>query len=144
MTKVAFLVAVLGPVVSLGFAFVQGQTTPKTTWDGVYTEAQAKRGEELYSQACAGCHAPDLSGADAAPSLTGTAFNAEWNDLSVADLADRIRTTMPADAPGSLSRQQYVDIVTFILAKDGFPVGPSELPAQDDSLKQIKIATQKP
>jgi S-disulfanyl-L-cysteine oxidoreductase SoxD len=116
----------------------------KTTWDGVYTEAQAKRGETGYAQACASCHGPDLSGVDAAPSLTGPEFLAEWNDQTVDDLFERARTTMPADAPGSLSRQQYIDIVAFVLAKNGFPTGETELPTVNPPLKEIKIVAQKP
>jgi mono/diheme cytochrome c family protein len=133
--KLAIVFLVAGPAMMLALA----QDRPKTTSDGIYTDAQAKRGETLYSQACASCHGPDLSG-DAAPSLSGDGFSAGWNDLSVADLADRIRTTMPADAPGSLSRQQAVDLVSFILSKSRFPAGQTELPAQDEVLKQIKIA----
>ena len=120
------------------------QETSKSTWDSVYSEAQAGRGEALYSQSCASCHAPDLTGVDAAPSLTGPGFNSGWNDLTVGDLLERIRTTMPADGPGSLTRQQYVDVVAFLLAKDGFPAGPTELPTQTEALKQIKIVVQKP
>jgi mono/diheme cytochrome c family protein len=120
------------------------QDAPKTTWDGAYSEAQAKRGEALYSTSCASCHAPDLSGIDAAPSLTGSEFNAGWNDLTLDDLFERMRTTMPADGPGSLERQQYADILSFILMKDGFPAGSGELPPQNQTLKGIKFVAQKP
>lgn len=127
---------------AVGVAALQaGQS--KTTWDGVYTEAQAKRGETLYSQSCASCHGPDLAGLDTAPSLTGPEFNASWNDMPVDDLFERVRTTMPADAPGSLNRQQYADIVAFLLAKDNFPAGSAELPPENAALKEIKIVAQK-
>jgi mono/diheme cytochrome c family protein len=116
----------------------------KTTWDGVYTEAQAKRGEAAYSKTCAGCHGPELMGIDTAPSLTGPEFNAGWNDLSADDLAERIRTTMPGDAPGSLSRADVADLMAFIFAKDHFPAGSDELPSTSEQLKQIKILAQKP
>ena len=116
----------------------------KTTWDGVYSEAQAKRGETAYGQACAPCHGPDLGGVDSAPSLSGPEFLAGWNDQTLDDLFERIRATMPADAPGSLSRLQYVDIVAFILAKNGFPAGQTELPPLNPSLKEIKLVSQKP
>ena len=136
----------MGGMILLGstVVFAIAQDKPKTTWDGVFTDAQAKRGEAQYSQSCSSCHSPDLTGGDSAPSLTGPDFNASWNDLSVGDLAERIRTTMPADGPGSLSRQQYVDILTFLLAKDGFPAGQTELPTTDEDLKQLKIVAQKP
>ena len=97
--------------------------TERTTWSAVYSEAQAKRGEALYAERCASCHAPDLSGIDQAPPLTGKDFNADWNDLAVNDLFERIRTTMPADNPGMLERQQVADVTAFILSKDGFPPG---------------------
>jgi cytochrome c len=120
------------------------QSGAKTTWDGVYSDAQAKRGEAVYTQKCAGCHGPDLTGADTAPSLTGPEFNSGWNDLSADDLAERVRTTMPGDAPGSLNRQDTIDVIAFIFAKDRFPSGQAELPAASEQLKQIKILAQKP
>jgi mono/diheme cytochrome c family protein len=130
--------------VALPALILAAQDKPKTTWDGVYTEAQARRGETKYSQVCASCHAPDLSGADAAPSLTGGGFNSGWNDLTVDDLASRIRTTMPADGPGTLSRTDVADIVAFIMAKDGFPAGQDELSSQAEVQKGVKIVAQKP
>src|SRR6185295_19705310 len=89
----------------------------KTTSSGVYTEAQATRGAALYADKCASCHAPDLTGLDQAPPLSGNDFNTNWNDLSLNDLFDRIHISMPADKPGSLSRQEAADIVAFILQK---------------------------
>src|SRR5258706_15784763 len=62
----------------------------KSQWDGVFTETQAKRGEGLYSQYCASCHGPELTGGEMAPGLTGGEFRANWNDLSVGDLFERI------------------------------------------------------
>ena len=46
-----------------------------------------------------------------APPLAGGAFNANWNGLSLGDLVERIRISMPQNSPNSLSRQQYVDIL---------------------------------
>lgn len=116
----------------------------RNTWDGVYSQAQSKRGEAAYAKTCAGCHGAELTGADTAPSLTGAEFNAAWNDQAADDLAERIRTTMPADAPGSLSRTEVADIMAFIFAKDGFPAGSADLPSTSPELKQIKILAQKP
>jgi quinoprotein glucose dehydrogenase len=122
-----------------------GQEAPtRTVWNAVYSDAQAKRGEVAYVQSCAKCHGPDLSGADSAPPLAGGEFNSGWNDLTVGDLFERLRVTMPADKPGSLSRQDNADIVAFLLARNGFPPGEAELPAQTELLKTIKILTQKP
>ena len=52
---------------------------------------------------------------------------------------DQIRTTMPEDNPGSLERQQYIDVVAYIFSLNAFPAGENELPGDDDGLKKIKI-----
>jgi len=78
----------------------------RSVWDGVYTEEQAKRGESVYRKECAACHGDLLAGAESAPPLTGGAFLANWNGLTIGDLFDRIRKTMPQSAPGRLTRQQ--------------------------------------
>ena len=71
---------------------------------------RAGRGEKLFQDKCASCHSPDASGGDA-PALKGNEFAVNWNDLSLADLYDRIRVSMPMDAPGPRSNQQVVDIL---------------------------------
>ena len=111
----------------------------------MYTEAdQAKRGEPLYSQYCASCHGPDLSGGEMAPGLTGGEFASNWNDLSLGDLFERIRVSMPQNAPGSLSRQQNADILAYVLSKATVPAGSTELPTQTELLNGIKFVGQKP
>jgi S-disulfanyl-L-cysteine oxidoreductase SoxD len=144
--KFTAAVLVLGGTMAFGAINgrgVEAQTT-KTQWDGVYTEAQAKRGEPMFSQYCASCHGPDLAGGEMAPGLTGGEFSANWNDLSIGDLFERMRISMPQNAPGSLSRQQNADILSFILFKSNFPAGQAELPTQTEILNTIKFAAVKP
>jgi len=116
----------------------------KTAWEGVYTEAQATRGQETYRQQCAGCHLDSLGGADMAPALAGEAFMTQWNELTVGDLFDRIRISMPQDTPASLPRQTYADIVAYILKSNAFPAGSAELNHDIAELKKIAILKQKP
>jgi mono/diheme cytochrome c family protein len=113
-------------------------------WSGVYTAPQAKRGEAIYADRCASCHAPDLSGIDQAPALTGGDFTAEWNDQSVNDLFERVRISMPADKPGSLERQQVADVLAFLLQKNDLPAGQTELPTTAEALKEIRFLARKP
>lgn len=115
----------------------------RTTADGVYTEAQAKRGDAAYAKSCAGCHGPDLLGEGQAASLVGKDFNSGWTDMSMDDLFQRIRTSMPADAPGSLKAADVTDIMTFMLSKGGFPSGQTELPTDSTALKQLKFIAPK-
>ena len=140
---VAVLAAILAAGAGQAHAPVQ-QTQTRTTWSGVYSAAQAARGEAAYPEHCSSCHGTDLSGGGFAPALNGTTFNSAWNDLTLDDLLDRIRTTMPQDKPGTLSRAVSADIVTFILQKGGFPAGETELAPQQENLKQIAFKATKP
>ena len=115
----------------------RAQDSQRTVWDGVYTGDQAKRGEAAYVEACSNCHGRTLEGADMTPALTGGAFMANWDGLTVGDLFDRIRVSMPADRPGSLSRQEDVDVIAYILRFNEFPSGKEELPREVQVLKQI-------
>jgi quinoprotein glucose dehydrogenase len=122
-----------------------GQTPSKrSVWSGVYSEEQARRGEPIYAQRCGACHGTVLEGGEMAPPLSGGSFNSNWNDLSLGDIVERIRITMPASSPGSLSRPQSIDIVAFMLSVGGFPAGQAELPRELESLKQISFEAAKP
>lgn len=138
-----FTIAVAALVGITAFGTVGAQQA-KSQWDGVYTQEQAKRGEALYAQYCASCHGPDMSGGEMAPGLTGGEFSANWNDLSLGDLYQRMKVSMPQNAPGSLSAAQNTDILAFILFKGNYPVGQTELPAQPEVLNTIKFVAQKP
>lgn len=116
----------------------------KSQWDGVYTEEQAKRGEPLYSEKCSSCHGPDMNGGEMAPGLAGGEFQANWNDLSLGDLFERMRISMPQNNPGSLSRQQNADILAAILRKGNYPAGQTELPTQTEMLNMVKFLASKP
>jgi mono/diheme cytochrome c family protein len=127
-----------------GLLCIAAAQTTRSVWDGIYTADQAKRGKLIYSERCFSCHGPELSGGDAVPPLTGSQFLSNWNTLTLGDLFDRIRVSMPADKPGSLSRQQNADVLAYILSFDNFPAGNSELEAQSLILKQIKFDAFKP
>jgi mono/diheme cytochrome c family protein len=115
----------------------------RTVWDGVYTEAQATRGRELYSVKCQSCHGADLNGGEQAPPLIGIGFQSNWNGLNAGDLSERIRVSMPLGAEGSLSRQQVSDVIAAIFKAGDYPAGASELPRESDVLKTIQITPRK-
>ena len=135
-------------IVIIALVFVQAliivSAQGKTTLDGVYSDAQAKRGEAVYTKACAGCHQPDLAGDGQAPPLTGKDFNTDWIDQSVGDLFERTRISMPADKPGSLAPADVADVVAFLLSKGKFPAGTAELPADAAALKGVKFVSPQP
>jgi len=116
----------------------------KTTQDGVYTAVQAKRGDTIYGASCSSCHAADLSGSGQASPLAGKEFNAAWNGVPLSDLFERIRATMPADAPGTLTPAEVADVIAFILGKADLPAGQTELASDPAGLKTITFMAQKP
>jgi mono/diheme cytochrome c family protein len=107
--------------------------------DGVYSEEQAKRGEVVYAETCANCHGEQMEGIDMSPALVGATFNSNWNTLTVGDLFDRIRLTMPMDRLGSITPQQNADVIAYMLKANQYPVGTTELPNTVTPLKTIKI-----
>jgi mono/diheme cytochrome c family protein len=128
-----------------GLGVISAQSsTERSVWDGVYTADQAKRGEALYANNCASCHGSALGGGESAPPLSGGEFFANWNGLTLGDLFDRIRVSMPADRPGKLSREQNADVLAFMLSVNQFPSAKTELEHQSEVLKQIRFEAEKP
>jgi S-disulfanyl-L-cysteine oxidoreductase SoxD len=123
---------------------IRGDEGTHSVWDGVYTSEQQKRGQALYNQQCSPCHGDTLGGGDAAPALAGGEFLANWNGLTVGDLFERVRKTMPLSKPGKLSRQVNADIVAYILNVNRFPAGSVELPCDTELLKQIRVEMVRP
>lgn len=116
----------------------------RTIWDGVYTTEQATRGEQVYADYCAACHGDGLNGVESAPALTGLEFYANWEGQTLDGLFDRMRTSMPQDKPGSLSRAQNADILAYVLRVGGYPAGDTPLEGQAGALAQITVLTYKP
>jgi len=117
---------------------------PRTTWDSVYTLTQASRGETAYVNTCARCHRPTLAGGDESPPLAGSTFLANWNGLTVFDLHDRIRTSMPPDTVvGAITKEMVSDVIAYIFKANGFPAGAADL-ATDSTLKDIAIKSARP
>jgi mono/diheme cytochrome c family protein len=146
MTTKAIALLVAGAA-AIGWSYsaaVAFQDTPRTVWDGVYTDAQAKRAASLYKDKCAKCHADELTGNADSPALTGRRFSAAWNDLSLNDLFDRIIKSMPDDDKGSLTRPQVADLIAFLLQHGDMPAGKTALPTDAAVLKEIKYLGTKP
>ena len=56
----------------------------KTVWDGVYADAQSKRGAEASKASCVSCHGDELAGSDLAPALQGDDFRGAWSGRTAA------------------------------------------------------------
>jgi cytochrome c len=140
MTVIRLAAIALALSVMSAFAASQQQTV----WDGVYTREQSDRGEKLYAERCARCHGDALQGIEAAPALVGPAFYANWDGETLDALFERIRTSMPQDRPGSLTRIENADILAYMLRAGTYPAGKLTLDSQGGALMRIKVLMYRP
>ncbi len=95
------------------------QSPQQTPMAGPFTAAQADAGQVIYQSTCAPCHLPNMRGNFEAPPLAGGNFLNTWGNRTTVDLFSRIRATMPANNPGSLSDDDTADLVAYILRSNG-------------------------
>ena len=103
----------------------------KSVLDGVFTAAQASRGQAQFAQACMTCHT--------VAQHTGRTFVVKWAGTTLDELFELISTTMPEVDPGSLKPEQYASIVAFFLRESGYPEGQRELPSEAAALRKIRV-----
>ena len=113
--------------------------------DGVFTEAQAERGKAMYSAPCGMCHGRRLNGAPddedmlSTPPLARAKFLRTWQGRSLATLFEYTRATMPQNNPGSLTDEEYLDIIAYMLSVSRMPAGDEELRPDPQHLARIVI-----
>jgi mono/diheme cytochrome c family protein len=110
----------------------------------LYANAQAAQGAGLYASKCAMCHGAQLEGG-AGPPLTGpnlTTLGTKTH-LSVGDMFTYIATNMPMNAPASLSKDEYVKILAYILKQNGYPAGSKPLTYQTASSAKVLVRSYK-
>lgn len=108
-----------------------GPESLRSTRSGVYSAAQASKGREIYSLSCVSCHTPVTH--------TGPAFAAKWNGQPLSELFQYITESMPKQDPGSLSSEEYTQVLAYLLKLNGMPAGTGELPGDSTALHKIRI-----
>jgi S-disulfanyl-L-cysteine oxidoreductase SoxD len=103
----------------------------RSTKDRVYSAAQAAEGRDVYDGRCKNCHT--------AISHTGAPFRANWDKKSLADLWDYMVEKMPKDAPGTLSEEEYTQVMAYVLRMNGMPAGTDNLSSDRKALLSIRI-----
>jgi mono/diheme cytochrome c family protein len=110
----------------------QTQAPPiPSTRAGVYTAAQAERGRMTYAGLCRSCHTP--------ASHTGVTFEKWWKGRTLGDLFGFMTAQMPKNDPGSLSPEQYTEVIAYLLKMNAMPVGKSELLPDSTVLATVLI-----
>jgi len=108
-------------------------------WDGVYTEAQAARGKPAFEESCGRCHNNELVGSERGPALKGDGFIAHWENDSLDRLFTKIRDTMPQQNIDSVTDAGKLDILAYLLSRNGAAAGKTELPIETAALETIAI-----
>ncbi|MEO7156603.1 MAG: c-type cytochrome [Vicinamibacterales bacterium] len=116
-------------------AILNGQAPTKTTNSGVYTAAQAERGNKTFGEKCSGCHEPSR--------FSGETFLEAWNGKAMKEIWDIASGTMPEDNPGSLKQQEYGDILAYFLSLNEYPTGDAELEGNAAVMAAIKVEKKK-
>jgi S-disulfanyl-L-cysteine oxidoreductase SoxD len=138
-------IAVSGLAVLIGFgaylAPVAATSGQPSLADGVYTAEQAARGKVVYDDKCAACHVQDLSGGGdgMAPSLAGRFFHKTWEGRTVAELYAGTMM-MPPGEEKTISDQDRIDIIAFVLEFNKYPAGKTPLEADMAKLKPLKLS----
>ena len=118
-------------ILSAGALPAQTNGGGKSTHDGVYTREQALRGQDVYAGNCKSCHTPE--------SHTGPIFTSRWNGKPLLELYAFVRDLMPKNDPGTLSPEEYADVVAYLLRMNRLPLGDVDLPPDTVALKAIRI-----
>lgn len=143
MSQKAWIIAPLALVaVSLGFSAESGgddKPGDSKIWQGVFTAAQAGRGKAAYDKSCSNCHTADLNGSVRAPALRGDHFMQDWQNGSVDVLFVKLRDSMPANYPETVTEETKIDILAYLLQQNGFPAGAAELKTDEKELGDIDI-----
>lgn len=100
-----------------------------TTNDGVYTKAQADRAKKQYDAICADCHAFTVAEKKRPRDLPlgDEPFFEQWTGRPLSELVTLIHLTMPNDGSAAVTEAESLDLVAYILQRNGFPAGSKPL-----------------
>jgi mono/diheme cytochrome c family protein len=112
---------------------VGAQEPGRSVRDGVYSPAQAQRGERLFESICTSCHELE--------EFTGSGGYLELAaGRSLWETFDYVAAEMPEDDPGSLQPEEYAAVVAYLLRAYGLPSGTVELTADRGLLETLALA----
>jgi len=110
---------------------------------GDFTKAQADAGKLIFDKTCAVCHGDHLQGG-VGPALSGQMFLSvsQYQKISADYFYHFMSTHMPLTNPGSLTKEEYLSIMAYMLEVNGYPPGSQPLTDNTEELQAIKIEPQ--
>ena len=122
---------ILLTALAVAFGASRPATDVRTTADGVYTRRQADAGRDVWALACQSCHAPTQH--------AGASFKGNWYGRSLGELLGYLRREMPKNEPGTLSDDEYVVLIAYLMRVNRMPAGQAPLAADSLELHRIRI-----
>lgn len=109
------------------------EATTAAAGEATFTEEQADRGRDIFRAQCTECHYSS--------EFSDSQFKFKWSRRSAGNLYEMIQSQMPETAPGSLTPEETVDLVSYILSMNGFEPGASELAPDRAVLDGLSLAS---
>jgi alcohol dehydrogenase (cytochrome c) len=94
-----------------------------------YTAQQSDLGKAVYDSKCASCHGSTLDNGEFGPPLRGDEFLSRWGGKHVDELYNYVSDRMPTTQPGSLTPDQYLNVVAYMLGRINVAAGNEKLTA---------------
>lgn len=119
---------VWGSVMALAVA-VCVSAEQKTTNDGIYTKAQADAAKPQFDKICAECHAFTVATKKQEKDLPlgDEPFLKKWEGRTLDELLTLIVTTMPNDGSAVVSDDEALNLLAYVLQRNGFAPGKAPL-----------------
>ena len=131
MTKRAVCSLVVAAAVYASAMVVVSAQAAKSVNEGVYSEAQAKRGEAIYKEQCAACHGDNLEGSGPMPPLAGKDFLTNWQGKAGGGrVREDRRRRCRQPHPDRCRPSRPPTSIAYMLSVGKYPAGAADLPAQ--------------
>jgi len=94
--------------------------------------------EVLYEEHCAACHSSSLRGSAHGAALAGKPFVDKWRDQDAQALLNLSVSSMPPGESHSLSQQQHISLIQYIIEHNASSLGDTTLLASAAALRVSK------
>ena len=111
----------------IGHVYVEPRSRPVSAANGWFTIDQADAGRQLFERSCSACHGTKLEGIAGSPALRGVSWQQRFAGAKLLTVWGEIKGPMAQYANVTLSTQQSLDILAFLLEQNGLPAGSQPL-----------------
>src|SRR5258708_13374660 len=102
-----------------------------------YTAPKAAVGKTVYASKCGSCQGSTLDNGELGPPLKGDEFLIRWGGKHLDELFNYVSDTMPTTQPGSLTSDEYLNIVAYVLSQNA--VAPASQMLTPDPQKNMTL-----